>query len=288
MTAEVDSGEIVLGTTAGPVRTYVDPNGVAAFGAAINDDNVRYADGSSTPPTYAVTAALPVVSDLPAHSAAVLERTRAMVHGEHDLRIYRPILPGTFLHTTAERVGAHPTPAGMVVVQLVRATDDNGDVLVEQHWVTVLICAATGEGRGVMPPDHTFPDAARNRPLGTISLRTTPDQTFRYAGASGDRDPMHVDDEVARERGFPRKFNQGLCTVGIATQGLMDLTSSGDPTRVQRVAVRFAAPAFPGDAIDLDVYDAGTTNTGAAAFAFEARSGGAAVLRHGRFEVLPD
>src|SRR4029077_13990184 len=98
---------------------------------------------------------------------------------------------------------------------------------------------------------------ARERLVGTVSLPTTRDQTFRYAGASGDRAAMHVDDEVARSFGFPRKFNQGLCTLAVTSRGLIDLAAGGDPRRVRRIAVRFSAPVFPGNAIELSVYDAG-------------------------------
>ena len=66
-------------------------------------------------------------------------------------------------------------------------------------------------------------------PVGSVSLPTTLDQTYRYAGASGDRSPMHVDDEVARSLGFPRKFNQGLCTLAVTSRGLIDLAAGGDP-----------------------------------------------------------
>jgi acyl dehydratase len=120
-----------------------------------------------------------------------------------------------------------------------------------------------GEARGPSAPDHTFSEAARSRPVGRVTLPTTPDQTFRYAGASGDRSPLHVSDEAARQSGFPRKFNQGLLTLGLVAKGLVELAAAGEPDRVAPVATRFAAPAFPGGPIELAVYDAGD---GACAF----------------------
>jgi acyl dehydratase len=282
----IDSADIELGAVAGPVRSFVDPDEVVAFALAINDDNPRYLDGTAVPPTYAVAPALPVVlNGLPAYPPAVLAVTPVIVHAEHDVVLHRPVTPGTWLHITAERVGVLPTRAGMIIEQIVRAFDDGGGLLVEQHWVTMLTGDASGSPRGALPPDHAFPEEARARPVGRVTLGTTRDQTFRYAGASGDRSPMHVNDEIARAQGFPRKFNQGLATLGIVTRGLIELAAGGDPALVARLAVRFSAPAFPGDDIELAVYEiAGIADRGTA-FAFEAHSGGATVLRHGRLET---
>ena len=120
--------------------------------------------------------------------------------------------------------------------------------------------------------------------MGSVSLPTTLDQTYRYAGASGDRSPMHVDDEMARSLGFPRKFNQGLCTLAVTSRGLIDLAAGGDPRRIRRIAVRFSSPSYPGDAIDLSVFKV-AGGEGNRVFAFETSSGGAMTLRHGLVEV---
>jgi acyl dehydratase len=285
-TVPIDSADIELGGFAGPVRSFVDPDEAVAFALAVNDDNPRYLDSTTVPPTYSVAPALPVVlHGLPAYPPAVLAATRAIVHAEHDVVLHKPVVPGTWLHTTAERTGVLPTKAGMLIEQLVRAVDDAGDLLVEQHWVTMLIGDATGSPRGAAPPGHAFPADARARPAGRVTLGTTRDQTFRYAGASGDRSPLHVSDEAARASGFARKFNQGLATLGIVTRGLIELAAGGDPALVTRLAVRFSAPAFPGDDIELAVYEIEGTADGGKAFAFEANSGGATVLRHGRLEI---
>ncbi len=257
--AVMDSAHVALGLSVGPLTSYVDPDAVYAFALAINDDNPRYLDGTAVPPTYAMTASLPAVQALPPHPASILGAARAVVHGEHEIVIHKPITPGTRIQTTAERVGAIPTKAGMVVVQQVRAVDDAGGLLVEQRWISMLIGATRGAARGTPAPDHSVPDEARRSLVGRVTLATTRDQTFRYAGASGDRDPIHVDDEVARRQGFPGKINQGLGTLGIATRGLIGLAADGDPGRVARVAARFSAPAYPGQPIEVTVYDRGNT-----------------------------
>ena len=283
----MDSAHVTLGLRVGPLASYVDPDAVYTFALAINDDNPCYLDGTAVPPTYAMTASLPVVQALPPHPPSILDAARAVVHGEHEIVIHKPITPGTRIRTTAERVGAIPTKAGMVVVQRVHAVDETGELLVEQHWVSMLIGAAHGAARGTPASDHSPPQEAPPTLVGRVVLATTRDQTFRYAGASGDRDPIHVDDEAARRQGFPGKINQGLGTLGIATRGLIGLAAAGDPSRVARIGARFSAPAYPGEPIEVTVYELGERPNGVREFTFEARTGNATVLRHGRFDVRP-
>jgi acyl dehydratase len=118
-----------------------------------------------------------------------------------------------------------------------------------------------------------------------MTLSTTRDQTFRYAGASGDRSIVHVNDRAGQQAGQPGKFLQGACTLGVATKALVALAADGDPRRIRRVAVRFSRYVFPQHDLDVSVYDAGLTDEGRHAYAFEVVSNGQVVLRHGLFEV---
>ena len=215
------------------------------------------------------------------------EGVRGGVHGEHDLYIKKPVVPGSWLHTVGERSGIVCSSAGMNVFAKLVTTDDDGDVVLEQYWSSLMRGIPSGGDQGTPPAEHNFPEASREHLVGSVSLPTTRDQTFRYAGASGDRAPMHVDDEVACSLGFPGKFNQGLCTLAVTSRGLIELAAGGDPRRVRRVAVRFSSPVFPGNSIDLSVYDAGPVAAGHA-FSFEASSEGQVTLRHGLVEVAPD
>jgi acyl dehydratase len=281
----MDTSFVALNEPAGPLVAYCDPDEMAAFALAVNDANPLYMDGSATPPTYAVVPALPAMMALGPLPPTAIVGAKGGVHGTHDLYIHKPIAAGTHLYSTSERCTVTATGAGMNVVTRITSRDEMGDVVVEQYWSSFMMGEVSGGSRGEAVADHTFPEEARARLIGTVSQRTTRDQTFRYAGASGDRSAMHVNDDVARTMGFPRKFNQGLCTLGVATGGLVQLTADGDPRRVHRIAVRFAAPAFPGDDIEVSAYEIGGGDGGLRCYAFEAVSAGRTVLRHGRVEV---
>jgi acyl dehydratase len=282
----VDTTLVPLGETT-EATSFCDPDEIYAYALASNDDNPLYGDGSAVPPIYAVVPAFTAFMGLTALPAAATAGMRGGVHSEHDLHIRSPLVPGTHLRTVADRYSVTATKPGMNVTVRLASTDDDGRLVFEQYWSSLILGDVTGGDHGPPLADHTFPDEARQRPVGTSVLGTTRDQTYRYAGASGDRAVIHVNEEAATAMGFPRKFNQGLATLAVTSRGLVELAAGGDPRRVRRVAVRFVAPTFPGDDIEVSVYEIGRTDGGLLAYAFEASSAGRAVLRHGRVEVAP-
>ena len=81
----------------------------------------------------------------------------------------------------------------------------------------------------------------------------------RYAGASGDFNPMHHDEEFARVAGNPTVFGHGMLTAGLVARCITDFV--GVDT-LRRYRVRFATRVWPGDTITCSgrltrVYDEG-------------------------------
>lgn len=73
------------------------------------------------------------------------------------------------------------------------------------------------------------------------------DSLVRYAGASGDFNPIHYRDDVARSVGLPGVLAHGMLTMGLAVQPVIDWI--GDPGRVLDYQVRFTRPV-PVDAAE--------------------------------------
>jgi acyl dehydratase len=69
----------------------------------------------------------------------------------------------------------------------------------------------------------------------------------RYAGASGDFNPIHWNDEVAKAVGLPGVIAHGMYSMGIAAR--MVTGWAGDPAAVKRLKVRFAAMIEPGQTL---------------------------------------
>ena len=76
-----------------------------------------------------------------------------------------------------------------------------------------------------------------------VAERTFPltrDSLVRYAGASGDFNPIHYRDDVAASVGLPGVLAHGMLTMGLAVQPVVDW--AGDPGRVVDYQVRFTRP----------------------------------------------
>lgn len=68
----------------------------------------------------------------------------------------------------------------------------------------------------------------------------------KYAGASGDFNPIHYDDPYAREAGNESVFGQGMLTAGYAATMASNWFGIGNVTRF---SVRFQARLWPGDTV---------------------------------------
>jgi acyl dehydratase len=68
----------------------------------------------------------------------------------------------------------------------------------------------------------------------------------RYAGASGDFNPMHHDDTIATSVGNPSVFGHGMLTAGLMARVVKDWFG---PEAMRRFQVRFAKQVWPGDTI---------------------------------------
>jgi acyl dehydratase len=77
-------------------------------------------------------------------------------------------------------------------------------------------------------------------------LQVIPDKYLphRYAGASGDFNPIHIDEEFAKAVGLPRTILHGLYGMGLTAKANAAL-ADGDPRALKRLKVQFRGMGFP-------------------------------------------
>jgi acyl dehydratase len=266
----------------------VDPDAVFAYARATNDLNPRYLTGDAVPIAFTATLVRSLMpwSAFACDPMELLEGWRGGVHGQHDIYLRGTVKQGQDVQWAGEIAGLRQNRGGVLITRRIIISDMTGAPLVEHLWTDFLIGATVREGQaGWALPDHTFPKEARSRPFGSQVVPVDRDQAFRYAGVSSDHAPHAMDDVVARAEGHPGKILQGMCTFGLCCGAVVDVGAGGEPSRLRRVAGRFAAPAFPNRDLDVRLYDAGLNSDGVRSLAFEALQDGVAVITHGRAEV---
>ena len=75
----------------------------------------------------------------------------------------------------------------------------------------------------------------------------TKEQIAAYADASGDHNPIHVDDDFARSVGLPGVIAHGMLQMGIA--GTVAAEAAGGGDRLRRLVCRFSGMVVPGDKV---------------------------------------
>ncbi|MCW3012292.1 MAG: MaoC domain protein dehydratase [Solirubrobacterales bacterium] len=115
-------------------------------------------------------------------------------------------------------------------------------------------------------------------------LKATPDKylTVRYAGASGDFNPIHIDEEFAKAVGLPGRILHGLYGMALVARAQTD--AAGGPAALRRLGVQFRGMAFP----EQEVVVTGTVvelDGGRVVVEAEAVQSGTAIIRNARAEL---
>jgi acyl dehydratase len=84
--------------------------------------------------------------------------------------------------------------------------------------------------------------------LAAQTYRVTRADLVRYAGASGDYNPIHWSDRIATSVGLPSVIAHGMYTMALAGRAIV--TWTGDPAAVVEYGVRFARPVVVPDTDD--------------------------------------
>src|SRR6202035_4971266 len=117
-------------------------------------------------------------------------------------------------------------------------------------------------------------------------LRVTPDRylTARYAGASGDFNPIHSDEEFARSVGLPGRILHGLWTMAQVARAETD--AAGGPEHLKRLSVQFRGMGMP----EQEIVVSGTVrdaSDGAIVIETVAEQAGNQIIRNAQAELVP-
>ena len=118
----------------------------------------------------------------------------------------------------------------------------------------------------------------------TIELKVTPDPyvTVRYAGASGDFNPIHIDEEFAKNVGLPGRILHGLWTMAQVSRAHTE--AAGGPEALKSLSVQFRGMGVMGAEITV-TGTVGEAHDGVVTVTSEAEQNGSRIIRNAVAEI---
>ncbi len=120
-----------------------------------------------------------------------------------------------------------------------------------------------------------------------VDLKVTPDRYLphRYAGASGDFNPIHIDLEFAKSVGLPQNILHGLYSMAQVARACT-AAAGGDPRSLRRLSVQFRGMGLPEQEIAVSG-EVKEERDGLVLIAAEAAQGPNRIIRNAEAELRP-
>lgn len=258
-------------------QTYeVTADAIEKYARATNDLNDRYlaGDDAVASPIFPIVPSFQFMMQAGMDPDLQADLLR-LVHGEEEHILRKPILPGDKLTAKPVIESIEVKDTGETFTVKVDLENQNGE------QVATVFATSFIRGSGPGSKSASGKEEPQREIVHEESVKVDEDQTFRYADASGDPNPIHQDENIAKMAGLPGIILHGMCTMAMATKGAVDGLAGGDPTRVKRVKVRFSKPVFPGQELTTRFWKESET-----VYGFETLNpDGQAVIKNAEVEI---
>jgi len=256
----------VVGKEYPPIRFTVERGKIGPFALSLRDDHPVYHDeayaaavagGILAPPTFLRNF---WIEGTQVHQDLGFEWSRVL-HGEQEFEYFKPVRAGDVLTAhmrVAEMYEKEGKRGGKMTFAVIETVfrDESGDVVqIARRTLIETQRPESPVSSGETPP----PPARVERPpffdevqVGQESPRLrvgplTRTDFVRYAGASGDFNPIHHDELYAIRSGSDRVFGHGMLGAGYLARLVTDWFGPG---QLRRFRVRFRDRIWPGDVLE--------------------------------------
>jgi acyl dehydratase len=231
-----------------------------AYAAGIGATQPCYLDdtaptGVVAHPALCVALEWPVTLALRHHPQLQLPWAEALrgVHAAQDSTFHRPIRPGDRLDTTATLVQIRAiTPGALVVTKFVTINTVTAEPVVTSY-ASIIYRGVPVEGpntRCEVIPAWPAPSTGDARSY-EVPIPVVREAPYIYTECAQILNPIHTERAVALAAGLPDIILHGTTTWALAASHLIQCCAGGEPTRLQRLAGRFAAMVIPGTTLTL-------------------------------------
>lgn len=232
------------------------------YALGYNEDNDAYFDkrrpgGTIIPPMYAVKYMIEPVAKI------IMDQETGMnmamvVHYTQMIEWLKPVRGGDKITCLGKITGIDVKQKGGVLRWTVTAKNQKGEVVANSEWSFFDRSAGSGN------PDPKAEEAQPTKILHKDKMFVKNGQTWMYAEPSGDFNPIHVDDNMAKTVGLGGIILQGLCTMAMTHKICVDNLAGPEkePTKIKTLSVQFARPVKPGQTISYELFEIGKADGG--------------------------
>lgn len=255
------------------------------YARAYNEDNPWFLDesrpgGIIAPPMFGVVVSWFAVGSVVADPDLRVDLLH-LLHSGQDMHFFCPVQPGDMITSQGKVLSIGEKAAGETLVVEVSCRNQKEEEVQKILFTAFIRGKRSREKQEEKPAEET----PVGEPLLRVSQAIDQDQTYRYAEVSGDHNPIHVDENVARMVGLSGIIVHGLCTMAFTSKVIIDRLCGGDPRRLKRLWVRFSRPVFPGQTVTTHVWERSLRGR-LSVYAYETYNPeGQAVIRDGIAEI---
>lgn len=231
----------------------VTAEGARAYAAATNADLPAYGGASAmAPPMFGVAFSIKALS-APLFDPELQVDMMRLVHGDQDMTFLLPVRPGDVITSTSKVVDIADKTTGELLTVAINATNQRGETVLQARSGLFIRGPRKKESLEAEKKEREAEEAAWSSqgPAWTATQVVDADQSLRYADASGDHNPIHKDEAMAKAAGLPGIILHGLCTMAFVHNAAVR-QAGGDPLKVRRLAVRFNRPVMMGDTLTIE------------------------------------
>jgi acyl dehydratase len=178
-----------------------------------------------------------------------------LVHAEQDMTFHAPVHAGDVIRTTTAVKAIHDRTSGELLELTLRSVNQRDQPVVDTV-AGLFIRGRTRRGAAAQEEPAAAPEAPAVRGACVLerNIPVAADQSLRYADASGDHNPIHKEEDVARSAGLPGIILHGMCSMALAHNALVEALCPTRPLGLRRLQMKFAKPVQNGEVLTLKAF----------------------------------
>ncbi len=237
----------VVSITEEAIKKYIE---------GVSEDNPFYLkDIVKAPPLYATALSVPftgrVLLDDEVNQGVNPMR---VVHGEQDSRIYELIKAGDEIKILTKFLGREEKETGtLFIIKAEQLNNKTGKKIGEGYHIYFIRGEKKDKTQKKTEEAEKKPDESKK--IYEWKIKVAKDQPIKYAEGSGDRFPIHTDENFAKAMGFPTIILHGMCTMAFAIKSVVDNVLNRNPERIKRARVRFSKIVLPEQTLTFCGYE---------------------------------